>query len=87
VKKSISHRQKKKTIEQGVRELRARPGWDVEAFRPADPLEQLMALDQQVRDQKAFAKAAECTRCIEARQQANDDTALCDTHLAEAMGF
>jgi hypothetical protein len=87
VKKSLSNRQKKKTIEQGVRELKAKPGWDVSAFTPADPFEQLMALDQQSRDEKAFTQALVCADCLQTREKSGDESALCETHLAEAMGF
>ncbi|MFU8807227.1 MAG: hypothetical protein ACNA8W_25685, partial [Bradymonadaceae bacterium] len=61
MKKDQSNRQKKKIIDQGVRELKARPGWDVSTFEPESPYEKLMQLDQETRDAKAFSKAEACS--------------------------
>lgn len=87
MRSSISNRQKKKSIEEGVRALRNKPGWDPASFVPADPMEKLLQLDQQSRDAATFAAAGECLQCTSMREASGDHSALCDEHLAKAMGF
>lgn len=52
-----------------------------------DPMEKLQALDQQARGDRVYGEADECQACLQARAENDDDTALCETHLADAMGF
>jgi|GEM_PF-811601 len=85
--KSVSKRQKKKIVEAGLRELKNKPGWDIEAFRSASPEDALRELEQTFRGNRAFSQSAECEDCLKIRTQSGDDTALCETHLAAAMGF
>ena len=82
-----SERQKKKIVQDGLRALRNKPGWDVQNFQGADPMERLHQLDQEVRSQKTYERSTECAACADLRQQTQDETALCDEHLAAAMGF
>ena len=50
-------------------------------------LEALRKLDQQERTDATFASAAACPDCAEAAATSGQEDALCQTHLAEAMGF
>ncbi len=84
---STSQREKRRIAREGARKLQQKPGWNTTDFRARDPKEKLRELDQQVRDQAVYAEAGGCEACDEARAAADDDTALCETHLAEAMGF
>lgn len=84
-----SNRHKKRVVQEGVRALKNKPGWDVANFVPASARaqERLMELDQQSRDAKVFDEAQRCEGCESLRESTKDATALCETHLAEAMGF
>lgn len=83
----MSRRQQKKLVEQGVRELRNKPGWDPAGFVPTSIKEKLLVLDQQSAGERAYAQGEVCGLCQAEREKKNDETALCDKHLAEAMGF
>ncbi|MEO1273198.1 MAG: hypothetical protein AAFX99_34355 [Myxococcota bacterium] len=82
-----SNRQKKKRIQEGVRRLRNTPGWDPAAFRRPSPQEQLRALDQESRNAQTYTETEVCPACLTQRQTSGDETALCETHLQEALGF
>jgi hypothetical protein len=82
-----SQRQKKKIVQQGLRALKNKPGWDVSNFQAKDPMEELHRLDQQVRSKKTYDQSGVCPDCAALRDESGDDTALCDNHLAAAMGF
>ena len=85
--KSFSNRQKKKIAQEGARALRNRPGWNPAEFEPESPLEKLMELDQQTRDEATYQEAVACADCASVREDTGDETALCERHLAEVMGF
>lgn len=85
--KDMSRRQQKKIVEEGVRELRNKPGWDPSSFVSTSAKEKLLVLDQQSAGERAYSEGAACADCQAAREQRKDDTALCERHLAEAMGF
>ena len=70
-----------------VRLLKQRQGWDPERMTRETPLERLQQLDQELRDQEVYAATDACPACADARAASRDDTALCQAHLAEAMGF
>lgn len=82
-----SNRQKKKIVQEGMRKLKSDPSWDAKNFTPADPMEKLRALDQQDRGDEVYGESTRCTECQQLRESTSDETALCDTHLAQAMGF
>ncbi|MBA2662733.1 MAG: hypothetical protein H0U74_10590 [Bradymonadaceae bacterium] len=82
-----STRQKKKLVDEGVRALRNKPGWDPASFSSTSPEEKLLILDQQSAGEKAYAEADVCAQCLALRQEKGDETLLCAPHLAEAMGF
>jgi hypothetical protein len=85
----VSNREKKRSIKQGVEKLRSKAGWDPTSFKSKSSQEQLCELNQEQRtesiyDEESESKCSDCTRC---RQETGDPTALCETHLTEAMGF
>ena len=84
---STSNREKRRIAREGARRLQKKEGWDTTAFKARDPKERLRELDQQVRDEAVYGEAGACEACVKARVEADDETALCEQHLAEAMGF
>lgn len=85
--KTPSERQKKRVISQGLQQLKGKPGWDIEAFQQRNQGQGLRDLEQKMRDHQVYGEAQACQGCVAARQATDDDTALCDHHLAQAMGF
>ena len=81
----MSKRQNRKEARAMAHKLRSDVSWTAPVSN--DPMEKLMALDQQARDQRVYGESEECQACLTARAEADDDTALCETHLAEVMGF
>ena len=81
----MSKRQDRKDARAAAHKLRNDPAWS--APTSVDPMQKLRELDQQVRDARVFNEAEECAACVDARTSTGDETALCDDHLAEAMGF
>lgn len=84
---NTSNRQKKRQAKEGAEALRQKPGWDPKAYSPKNPEEALRQLGQESRNEAAYASAAVCTECARLRQELQDETALCETHLAAAMGL
>jgi len=84
---ALSGRQKKKLVSEGVRRLRAQPGWRPEARPKTSPEEALRQLDQEERASRTFAEAESCPECEAQRSRLEDQGALCAAHLAKAMGF
>lgn len=80
-----SKRQIRKESRAQAHKLRNDASWTAPAGR--DPMEKLQELDQQARDERVYGEAQECAACVQARAATGDETALCDAHLAEAMGF
>ncbi len=85
--KKKSNRHKKKVVKEGLRALKNKPGWDVDAYRNRDPQQGLRQLEQSMRGHRTYEDAQSCTDCEAIRQDSDDETALCDRHLAEAMGL
>lgn len=79
-----SKRQRRKAAREGARKLRNDPAWAAVA---KDPAQKLRELDQELRGARVYGESDECPACVKAREAAGDETALCDEHLAEAMGF
>ena len=82
-----SKRQKRKNAREGAQKLARMPGWDPQNFKSADPIEKLRELETAERGDAAYAQADVCAACEEARKDSGDETALCEKHLADAMGF
>jgi hypothetical protein len=82
-------RPSKRSARASARRLRQRADWDpvkVLAARPS-PQEQLDHQVQISQNESTYDQAEHCHHCVEARNTLNDVTALCDTHLAQAMGL
>ena len=77
----------KKDIEREAANLRRSGKLDPSRIVKESPEEELRALGQETRTERAFAAAAECVYCARERREKNDGTALCREHLAEAMGL
>ena len=84
---SSSKRQKRQSIRHGAQQLRKKAGWDPTDFDRDDPLERLRDLTQQERTESSFSAAAGCKACQAEVDASGREDALCQTHLAEAMGF
>ena len=82
----MSKRQQKKAARRGAHDLRDKPGWDPTKINGPIPLEALRDLSQKERTESAYGDAESCADCTAARAELEDDTALCDKHLARALG-
>ena len=84
-----SNREKKRSIKLGVEELRSKTGWDPTSFTAKSSEEQLRDLNQEKRTSTIYDDETDskCSECLKCRQESGDPTALCETHLTEAMGF
>ena len=74
-------------VRRAAHQLARKTGWSTEDFQAKSPLEKLQELDAEAAGSQAYANAEACPECEKLRTQLNDDTALCEKHLAEAMGF
>ena len=60
------------------------PGWDPSAReRPDERLNAALVADKAA---SVYAHVGDCPECVTARRELGDDTALCDTHFAAALG-
>jgi hypothetical protein len=84
---NTSNRQKKKIAQQGADALRQKPGWDPSAFQKVSAKDQLRDLGSKEKSEGAYQSASACVECVKVRESLSDDTALCQKHLAEAMGM
>ena len=82
-----SQREKKRITSKGVRDLRKMPGWDPAKFNRESAADALQALEDSGSQSRAYADASDCDACVSERHHTGDDTALCETHLMEAMGL
>ena len=83
----MSKRQDRKKAREAAHKLRKDPSWNPSGFKAKDPMEKLRELEAQEKSEEAMQASQECADCSAARKETNDDTALCDDHLAAAMGF
>ena len=81
----MSKRQLRKESRAAAHKLKSDVAWTSPVG--ADPMEKLQQLDQQARGERVYDEADECQACLKARAESGDQTALCETHLADAMGF
>ena len=78
----------RETIKQQARLLRQKKGWNPHTFATEQPLETMQRLNQEQANRSLYEQAdAVCEACESERVRSDDDTALCERHLAEAMGF
>jgi hypothetical protein len=83
----MSKRQDRKNARAAAHKLRKDASWNPEGFKPKDPMEKLRELDAKEKSAEAMAASDGCQACADVRAETGDDTALCDDHLAAAMGF
>lgn len=81
----VSKRQMRKGARAKAHELRSDVSWMTPT--KVDPMDKLRELDQEARGKRVYGEADECAACTAARVESGDETTLCATHLAEAMGF
>lgn len=76
-------------VREQARLLRRRQGWDPKTRTSEDPREAMRRLNQARKNDEIYAQQEQscCEACAQARADSDDETALCPTHLAEAMGF
>lgn len=82
-----SEREKRRIAREGAQKLKNQPGWDPSTFKAKDPIQKLQELVASEMGQSAYAPDAVCEKCAKVRADLNDETALCEEHLAKAMGF
>jgi len=80
-----SERQKRKDARAAAHRLKNDVFWA--PLESTSPMEKLQNLDQELRTESAFGAAEKCEECAKKRRFTKDESALCDTHFAEAMGF
>lgn len=80
-----SERQKRKEARAAAHNLKKNSIWT--PIESIDPMEKLQALDQEIRNDEVFGAAEKCEECEKLRKFSKDETVLCETHFAEAMGF
>lgn len=84
-----SNREKKRRVQSGLNKLLSDPNWNPHIEKKSAK-QQLRDLDQSERNQRIYEKedsSTACLQCDKAREESDDDTALCQKHLKEIMGF
>ncbi len=83
-----SKNQKRRAAREAAHRLRKKnPDWDPTKFKAKDPIEKLRELESEQRSKETYEGSTGCEACAGERQKSGDETALCEKHLAEAMGF
>ncbi len=82
-----SNRDKKRAVQAGVAKLRAKPGWDPSNMQRESPEEALDRLAVASGSEKPYAQADACEACKARQVELEDPSALCEPHLAQAMGL
>lgn len=77
----------RKSAREAAHALRQKSEWDTRKFVAKDPLEKLRELDAAERPERVYKETEACDSCMEQREVSGDETALCQTHLAQAMGL
>lgn len=77
----------KRDIDAQARALLNKPGWDPRRMAKTDAHTELRELDQHSRNQRTYGQASACPDCKREQERSGDLDALCQRHLAEAMGF
>lgn len=83
----MSKRQDRKEARAAAHKLRKDPSWNPAGFKPSDPRDKLRELESAERSAEAMEASSECSECAQLRATSGDETALCQEHLAAAMGF
>jgi hypothetical protein len=82
-----SQREKKRAIQAGVAKLKAKPGWDPANLERESPEDALDRLAVEAGSEKAYAESELCEACTRRQAEFDDASALCEMHLALAMGL
>ncbi len=83
-----SKRSKKRIVNEGVRRLLDTPDWNPQNFLAGREAERGRGeIAGSAKQERVFGEAEACAACDEARKDSGDTSALCERHLAEAMGF
>ena len=82
-----SEREKKRAIREGVAKLKSKPGWDPAKRERETPEEALEQLALETGSKQAYAEASACAACASRQAELEDESALCQEHLAQAMGL
>ena len=80
-----SHRQ----IKKAVKSLRTKEGWDIKrSLAKRESPEEALARDAaEQSSEKAYLQAESCSACDAIREELDDVTALCETHMQAAFGL
>lgn len=85
-----SNREKKRIVQAGVRRVIATTGWDPASFRPRDDQSATGRAATEIRQAltaAVYGDTGTCPDCARARSELNDQTALCERHMKEALGM
>ena len=85
----VSKREKKRLAREGLKRLGSNPSWQANSLHDQSPQEQLRQLNQDIRTDSIYEpqKKSPCPECSKIRESSADETALCETHLKDVMGF
>jgi len=83
----MSNREKKRIVSEGLRKLQNDPNWRPTPKTHQDRLAELRRSDDVARIDRVENEGDACVACAAARAELGDETALCEGHLAEAMGL
>ncbi len=78
---------KRDDARKAAHKLARKTGWSVDDFEAKSPIEKLQELDAKDRSKDTYEDSEACAECAKAREESGDETALCQEHLAAAMGF
>jgi len=81
---SVSERQKKRIVSEGLRDLKAKPGWDPATFRSSSSTARLKEDLERQRALDCLQQSDRCAECL-ALRASGDPGALCEAHLRAAM--
>jgi hypothetical protein len=77
----------RKQVKAAARALRAKPGWQPSPHTSPNAAEELNRVSELARADKLEETAKACPDCLRRRESLGDETAFCDTHMREVLGF
>lgn len=83
----MSSKPSKSSIKAQAARLRNKPGWNPHERSGPDLMGRLQELDQELKNEQTYEDTDSCEACQMARTESDDPSALCDTHLQQALGF
>ena len=78
---------RRRVVKEGLRKLRAKPGWDPAATSRPSAAEELNRVSELGRADRLQSVASTCEACLARQAELNDATAYCDDHMREILGF